>query len=124
MPIVPMIAARNAVQALEFYQKVFDAKIVEGPYTDANGKVDHSEISIGGNSVMVADEQPGHNRTPDSLGGTSVLFLLPVPDFDRTHDLAIQSGANLVRPVSTLPDGQRLAKLQDPYGHIWMIHGK
>jgi PhnB protein len=123
MPIIPMLAVRQAKKALQFYADVFGAVIVEGPYLDEEGRITHAELKIGDDKIMVADELPDHNKAPDSLGGTPILLLMPVIDLDGALGRALQGGAVLVRPVGHLPTGERLAKIQDPFGHIWMVHG-
>ena len=70
---IPYLAVHDAEHALEFYAKAFGAKEVSEriPW---EGKIGHSEVEIEGARVMLADEFPAYNKSPKTLGGTSVAI--------------------------------------------------
>ena len=72
--ITPQLTCRNASEAIEFYKKVFGAKVLmnmPGP----NGKVMHAELQIGDSRLMVNDEFPGMAVAPEpSALHSSSLF--------------------------------------------------
>lgn len=119
-PVIPMLAVHDAKLAIEFYKYVFRAVEVSRMVTD-DGKIEHSEIQVGDARIMIADEFPGHNYAAKSLGGTSVIIYLYVDDVDDTVQRAVDQGAKALRPIQNLPHGDRMGKMEDPFGHVWMV---
>lgn len=116
----PMLAIRDAAGAIEFYKAAFGAVEVMR-LTDPEGKVAHGEIKIGEALVMLAEESPQHNHSPQSLGGTTVILHLYVDDADSFADRAIAAGAKVIFPINDQFYGDRSGRLEDPYGHQWII---
>lgn len=119
--LTPYLIIKNASDAIEFYKKAFDAKVmvrVDGP----NGNVGHAEIKIGDSMLMLADEctEMG-SKNPLALGGTPVSICLYVPNVDQVFDQAITAGAAQLRPVVDQFYGDRSGMLTDPFGHVWCI---
>jgi PhnB protein len=118
--IIPMLAATDASKALQFYISVFDATVVDR-IDSPNGTLLHANIRIGDALFMLADECPPHNVSPDTLGGTPVLFHIVVASVDDVLKHGIAAGGQLVRAAENQPTGYRAAKLRDPAGHIWYL---
>ncbi len=70
---------------------------------------------------MLSDEYPAFNKTPGTLGGTSMKLCLMSNNVDADFDRAIQAGAAVVQPVTDQFYGHRSGALRDPFGHEWMI---
>src|ERR687888_1715988 len=83
--VTPHLMAKNTVNAIEFYKRVFGAT-EEYRFTmpDDNTKIIHAVLMIGDNSrIMLADEFPGmcdsnpsggsKIGSPNTVGGNSVL---------------------------------------------------
>ncbi|TJY41293.1 VOC family protein [Cohnella pontilimi] len=117
---IPMLAVHQADKAIDFYIKVFGAVEVTRMVTD-DGKVEHAEIRVGDARIMIADEFPGHNRAAKSLGGTPVIIYLYVDRVDDVVERAVHEGAASLRPIQDLPHGDRVGKIEDPFGHVWMV---
>jgi PhnB protein len=117
---IPMLAVHNASLAIEFYKNVFRAVEVNRMVT-SDGKIDHSEILVGDARIMIADEFLGNNHAAKSLGGTPVIIYLYVENVDDTVQRAVNEGATLLRPIQDLPHGDRVGKIDDPFGHVWMV---
>jgi len=125
--VTPNLIFRGAKEAIEFYKKVFDAKVTfqqERP----DGKIMHATIEIGDSILMLADECPPHEghkehcvRSPADLGGTSVSMYLYVTDVDAVFDKAIKHGATVSMPVEDMFWGDRMGALKDPFGHSWAV---
>jgi len=117
----PYLCVRDARRALEFYAKAFRATEtlrLEQP----DGRIGHAEIRIGAAQIMLADEFPEMDvRSPQSLGGSPVTIHLYVEDVDAFAARAVAAGASLLRPVEDQFYGDRVARLVDPSGHVWMI---
>lgn len=118
--ITPMLAIKEASAAIEWYKKVFNAEEVMR-LADANGVVAHAQLKINGSLIMIAEEHPDYNRSPDTLNGTSVILNLHVPDVDAVVDKAKQEGAVEIFPVKDQFYGDRSGRIQDPYGHMWIV---
>ena len=112
---------RDAARALEFYKKAFGAKELMrlvGP----GGKVLHAEIKIGDSVIMIAEEvEEWGNLSPQTLGGSPVRIVLYVEDVDALARQAVAAGAKLLVPVADQFYGDRSGRLQDPFGHLWLI---
>ncbi len=120
-PIIPALAVHDAVQAIEFYQKAFNAIELYRLIDPETGKVGHAELSINGMMIMLADEYPAFNKTPQILGGTAVKLVLMVDDVDALVACASAAGATIIMPPSDQFFGHRSATVRDPFGHEWML---
>lgn len=120
--VTPYLIIRNAARAIEFYKKAFGATEVMRFADPRSGKIGHAEIKIGDSSVMLADEYPEMQyRSPQSLGGSSVLMQLYVEDVDALFKQAVAAGAKVLRPVADQFYGDRSGSVTDPFGHLWNI---
>jgi len=71
---------------------------------------------------MVADAHPGSRvMSPQTLGGTTVSFVVYVPDVDTVFQAALVAGAVEDDPVKDKPYGDRSGTIIDPFGHRWTI---
>lgn len=118
--LTPMLAIRNAVDAIEWYKKVFHATETNR-LTDPNGTITHAELRVGDSIFMLAEEHPDYNKSPETLSGTSVILNLYVPDVDNVEKIAIEAGAKSIFPVADQFYGDRAGRIQDPFGHMWII---
>lgn len=118
--LTPMLAVRNASKAIEWYKRVLGAD-EKNRLTDNKGTIVHAELQISDCVVMLAEENPPYNKSPEMLNGTSVILNLYVPDVDRTVEMAVQEGAVVVFPVADQFYGDRAGRIQDPFGHMWII---
>lgn len=115
----PYLAVHDAAAAIEFYKAAFGA--AELFRMKMGDKIGHCELTINGAHFMLADEFPGMNKTPQTLGGTPVTFCLIVENADAAVDKAIAAGATLVRALADQFYGFRSGSVRDPFGHEWMI---
>ena len=119
--VTPYLYIKGATKALQFYEKVFGAKVrmkMDGP----DGTVGHAEIQIGDSAIMLADECPQMQaRSPQTIGGSAVGIHLYVEDVDKTFNQAIAAGAKVMTPVEDKFYGDRIGGLTDPFGHIWYV---
>lgn len=115
----PHLALRDAARAIEFYARAF-AAVTTLRLDMPDGRVGHAELEVGAARFMLADEFPevGHVG-PATLGGTTVTIAIYVTDVDALTVQAIAAGATLLRPVKDEFHGDRVAVLQDPFGHRW-----
>ncbi|OGT34020.1 MAG: glyoxalase [Gammaproteobacteria bacterium RIFCSPHIGHO2_02_FULL_39_13] len=119
--ITPYLIIDRAVDAIQFYKKVFGAKEVMRMGKE-DGKIGHAELQIGDTKIMLADEHPEMNaRAPQTYGGSPVSIHLYINNVDAVVQRAITEGATLIRPVEDMFYGDRSGGVQDPFGHIWYV---
>jgi PhnB protein len=119
-PISPSLAFPDAPAAIAFYVRAFGATEVMR-LTMPDGSIGHAEIDIAGGRVMLAAENPQFNASPGTLGGTSVVLQVYVPDVDAFVERAVAAGATLVIPVADQFYGDRSGRLRDPFGYLWIV---
>lgn len=121
--LTPYINIKSAVEAIEFYKKAFGAKEI-GRITMAGGAIAHAEIQIGDSKIMLAEEsvQRG-NKSPMTLGGSTVCLCLYVEDVDVVFAQALAAGATVTDEMEVKDQfyGDRTGSVTDPFGHKWAI---
>ena len=119
--VTPFIVVNNAIKALDFYKKAFDAiEIYKFPTPD--GKIMHAMMQIGDSFVMLSDEFLSMGmRSPTTVGGTSVTLHLYVEDADKIFKQAVAAGAVVTMPIIDVFWGDRYGIVMDKYGHSWAI---
>ena len=72
--------------------------------------------------IQLADSLPEWgDPTPEMLGGTPIRIVLEVPDVDAFAQRAVNAGAKILIPVADQFYGARSGRLEDPYGHVWIV---
>jgi PhnB protein len=120
-PLIPALAVHDGEKAIAFYQQAFGATELYRLIDPESGKVGHAELLLNGSIIMLADEYPSFNKTPQTLGGAAVKFTLKVDDVDASVARASDAGATVVRPPNDEFHGYRSATVRDPFGHEWML---
>jgi PhnB protein len=120
----PYLIIKGAARAVDFYRNAFDA--IEVVRLDgADGRIAHCEIKIGEASILLADEWEGVGATsPSALGGSPVIIHLEVDDVDTIAKRAVDAGAKVIFPVQDQFYGERAGRVQDPFGHLWLLSTK
>jgi len=119
--ITPRMFVRGAASAIEFYKQAFGATEL-GRHADPDGKIVNADIRIGDSIISLAEESPElGNHSPQSLGGATTIITLNVEDADAVWHQAIFAGAKEVFPLRDQFYGFRQGRLEDPFGHLWII---
>jgi PhnB protein len=123
--VTPRLVVDDATKAVEFYKKAFGAtqeNLFPTLKHPDNGKVAHAEIRIGNTPITLTEEFPEFmQKSPKSHGGTPVFLLLYVTDADPVFKQALAAGAKEVIPLADQFYGARGGRLEDPFGHVWVI---
>lgn len=119
--LAPAIAVRNAAEAIEFYKKAFGAEERYRLVDPESGKIGHAELTINGALLMLSDEYPQYNKSPETLGGVSAKFLVMCPDVDAAFASAVECGAEVIIPLTNQFYGHRDGRVRDPFGHEWLL---
>ena len=117
----PGFAVSDAARAIDFYKAAFGAEEKYRLIDPENGKIGHAELLINGALLMLSDEYPAFNKTPETLGGTTFKLCLMSGDVDADFAKAKGAGATVVREVTDQFYGHRAGCLRDPFGHEWTI---
>lgn len=117
---IPSLAIKDAVHAIEFYKKAFGAT-EEMCLAYPNGKIAHAEMKIGDARIMIADEDPAYNVSPQTLSGSTVSINIFVEDVDALVNRAVAAGAKVRFPVQDQFYGDRSGSVVDPFGHVWIL---
>ena len=120
--VTPYLIVRGAADAIEFYQKTFDAEERSRALSPDGASIVHAELKIGNSIVLLADEVLAMGiPSPLALNGTSVTLHLYVKNVDTLWQRAIDAGAQVVVPLQDMYWGDRYGKLVDPFGHHWSV---
>ena len=125
--IVPHLVVADAATAVEFYQGAFAAEILyRSP--SPSGHCEHLHLKLWSSLVQISTEEPEQRRSrmegsflgsPETLGGSTCVFQVGVPDVDSAYRRAIDHGAIPALPPADMFWGDRYGWIRDPFGHIW-----
>jgi PhnB protein len=119
--ITPYLTVDDGKRAIEFYERAFGAT-ERGRMAAPDGRIAHAELQIGDAVVMLSDSFPQFEaRTPKDLGGTTVGIFLFVEDVDSVVQGAAGAGATITMEPEDQFWGDRLGRITDPFGHVWLI---
>jgi PhnB protein len=120
--IIPYLIVRNAAKAIDFYTRAFGAELTTR-FAEPGGRIGHAEMAFAGGTIMLADEHPEMGFTgPETRGGATSSLTVYVEDVDAAAARAVAGGATLERPIQDEFYGERVARLRDPFGHLWTFH--
>jgi PhnB protein len=118
--IATMLAFKGTAGAIDFYKRAFGATELfrlSGP----DGTIVHAEIKIGDSMIMMAEENPAFNASPLTVGKTTVILAIEVPDSCAVFNQAIAAGAKEIFPIKDQFYGHRAGRVIDPFGYVWII---
>jgi uncharacterized glyoxalase superfamily protein PhnB len=111
----------NCRQAIEFYEKTFDASVVGEIMDGPEGKtVMHALMKFGDTFIMMADGMPGSWEKGPADHTTASLFMY-VNDCDAVYNKALAAGCRVEHPMMDAFWGDRMGNIVDPFGHAWGI---
>jgi PhnB protein len=121
--VTAYITCRGASDAIAFYCDIFGAVEDGQRYVDeSDGRLGHAEFTIGDTRLMISDEYPDYGAvSPETLGGSPVMFTVYVDDVDTVFARAVAAGARGLRDPEDQPYGARMGSLLDPWGHRWSV---
>lgn len=111
--IMPYLILKDAEKFSGFATDVFDAKVIMNRLREDEKTILHSELSIGGSTLMFA------SATEQWTPQTANLFI-HVTNADVAYEKAIKAGATTVMEL-TDQDYGRTCGVMDPFGNTWWI---
>ena len=115
------LLVRDYHEAIEFFTKKLDFKLVEDTYIPEQDKrwVMVEPSGAGGTQLLLAraSTEEQCDRIGNQTGGRVFLFLY-TDDFWRDYERLSERGVTFVRPPKEEPYGT-VAVFQDLYGNLW-----
>ncbi|MCI9886925.1 VOC family protein [Micrococcales bacterium 31B] len=118
--LTPFIVVPRAREALEFYQQVFGARLVDS--TEMGGLIVHAELDFGTGRLQLGEPNPDYGLSEQTNSeGVCYSLALYCPDVDAAVERAVAAGAELREPTTDFVSGDRFASVHDPFGVRWNI---
>lgn len=118
--LTPHIVVSPAVEALEFYQAVFGARVED--VTRFGSQIAHAELDFGNGRLTLSDPMSDYGLIgAEPERGASYSLATYVPDADGATERAVARGATLREPLATFVSGDRFASILDPFGVRWSV---
>lgn len=119
----PYLTVRDSDRTIAFYQKAFGFEVrMKMPMPD--GRTGHVEMTYQDALIMFGPEGGfgGVCKAPVSLGAPSPVSLyVYCEDVDALHARAVAAGCTSDLPPTDMFWGDRMCKLTDPDGHVWIF---
>jgi PhnB protein len=112
--VSPWIVAADAAGLLDFLAATFGA-VEAGRLPRPDGSLGHAETRIGDTAVVVVDAAEGWTAVP-------ALLRIRVDDLDAVVSRAEAAGAVVVTARTSLPFGDDVARVRDPWDNLWWLH--
>lgn len=123
--VVPHLTVKGARAAMAFYERIFGAVTRFAIDVPGSDLVMHAELSIAGQAIYLADENPAFGgRGPDPRRPSPVTIHLNDVDVDAVYAAALEAGAEGTMAPENMFWGDRYARLRDPFGHAWSLARK
>jgi PhnB protein len=123
--LTPFIALTGAAGAIDFYTRVFGAKLLdrtEMPGPDGSTVVVHATLDFGHGCLQLGEVNPAYHLVSPPEGDDDCYSLgLYVPDVDAAVERAVAAGAVVREEVNTFVSGDRFGSIRDPFGVRWSI---
>jgi PhnB protein len=114
--IAPYLLYEDGAAAIDFLTKAFGFE--EVMRMDEGGVVNHAELKLGDDSVMLGD--PGEDyRSPKTADHYTALVHVYVDDVDAHFERAKAAGAEIVMEPTDQEYGDRRYDAKDREGHFW-----
>ncbi len=115
------LCVKDADAAVDFYSEAFGATEIFR-LTEPSGRIGHIELNFGETIVMLSEEFPELEvLAPKSSDNHASQVHLHVENCDKMAESAISNGARMINEPQDHFYGERSCKLEDPFGHLWLI---
>ena len=118
--LTPFLAVPHAAEAIEFYQSVFGARLIDA--TEMGGVVVHADLDFGNGHLQLGEPNPDYGLVHAPAGDEDCYSMgLYCADVDGTVSRAKEAGATIRESPSDFVSGDRFASIRDPFGVRWSI---
>ena len=124
--VVPHLVVEDAAAALSFYLDAFSA-IVLYRSPSPSGAGEHIHLKLWDSLIQLSSEEPRQKNervegrllaSPDTLGGSTCVFQIAVPNVDEAYKRAVDGGGSPALPPTNMFWGDRYGWVRDPFGHV------
>lgn len=121
--ITPHIVVSPARAALDFYQDVLGARLVDvTTFPNEPDLIAHAELDFGSGAITLSDPMEGYGLVaPQKGAAASYSLAVYVHNVDDVANAAIAAGAELREKPMTFVTGDRFASIVDPFGVRWSV---
>ncbi|OJF13497.1 VOC family protein [Couchioplanes caeruleus] len=118
--LTPFLAIAEARGAIDFYRKIFGARLVD--VTEMGGVVAHAVLDFGNGLLQLGEPMPDYGLVPAPEGDQDCYSIgLYCPDVDAVVARAVAAGATVREAPATFVSGDRFASIRDPFGVRWSV---
>lgn len=118
--LTPFITVADARGAIDFYVKVFGARLID--VTEMGGVVAHAEVQFEQGRIQLGEPNPAFHLVPAPSGDDDCYSLgFYCSDVDAVMERAEAAGATIREAVTDFVSGDRFASIRDPFGVRWSI---
>ena len=121
----------NTREALEFYARVFNGKVIdmmtfgESAARDhvpasVHDKIMHGCVQLGADQLMATDGIPGHEYA--GVVGMQVVYQADAPDEAERIFAALAEGGTIRMPIAKTFWARAYGMLTDRFGTPWMVN--
>lgn len=114
--VTPYLLYRDAARAIDWLTEAFGLTERLRHIGD-DGRVGHAELTVGDGVVMIGS--PGPDFAGPDRDNVTALVHCYVEDVDAHHARAVAAGADVVKPPTDEPYGDRRYDVYDLDGHLW-----
>jgi PhnB protein len=115
--IAPYLLYEDGAAAIDFLTNAFGFEETMR-MTDDAGAVNHAELSLGDDSIMLGYPGPDY-KSPRKADHRSALVHVYVDDVDAHFERAKAAGAEIVMEPTDQEYGDRRYDAKDPEGQLW-----
>ena len=115
--IFPIVSYRDARVAIEWLEVAFGFEVAEIHPADGDGPVEHCEMRLQGNRLMLGSEGVGNVAKAVSAG--PAWNYIAIDDADALYARARDAGAEIVMQPEDQDYGSRDFTVKDPEGNVW-----
>lgn len=119
--LTPDLMVEDVEATVEWYERVFDARVVATLPTDAETDYWWAQVVIDKIPLMFQDRESLEEKLPELDGtriGGSVAFYLDVDDVEALHDHLESAGVEATQPLHETEFGWRQFAVTDCNGYI------
>jgi len=112
----PFVVVDRAADLIAFVLEVFGGtENADARTPTPDGRLIHSEVDLGGVTLMIADRLDGWAARPG-------LLQVWVADAQTVLDAGVERGATVVTPVTPFYGETNLGRMLDPFGNLWWLY--
>lgn len=117
--ITPFLVLPDARDAIEFYARVFDTRVVS--ITEVDSVIVHADLDLGRGRLQVGEPSHVFGTVPAPTHGACYSLGFYCSDVDAVVARAVAAGATVREEVSDFVSGDRFGSLTDPFGVRWTV---